>query len=132
MHLHALVVGFGQMADTSTVVNDVLSEPELAGFRVDFRAGAQNSARAGAARVALGKKQLPFVARLPEFRGGGLFAVPGRIGFAVSAPDDLKIAPRDAGGGRRAHDVAIVAGEHSIHVAALELRDDFVSRARKR
>jgi AcrR family transcriptional regulator len=36
LHLHALVVGVGQMSDTSAVVKEVLEDPALAGFRIDF------------------------------------------------------------------------------------------------
>jgi AcrR family transcriptional regulator len=35
-HLHALVVGVGQVSDESAVVREVLADPELAVFRVDF------------------------------------------------------------------------------------------------
>jgi AcrR family transcriptional regulator len=36
MHLHALVVGVGQVSDVSDVVREVLAEPEMAPFRVEF------------------------------------------------------------------------------------------------
>jgi AcrR family transcriptional regulator len=36
MHVHALLVGVGQVSDVSRVVEEVLAEPALAPFRVDF------------------------------------------------------------------------------------------------
>jgi AcrR family transcriptional regulator len=36
VHLHALVVGVGQVSDNSEVVREVLAEPALAALRVDF------------------------------------------------------------------------------------------------
>ena len=36
MHLHAIVVGVGQVSEISSVVAKILEEPALAPFRVDF------------------------------------------------------------------------------------------------